>query len=151
VYNGRNKLMAINEHFMSEQNILEAVASLKLKNCEGYDRIPQRILIDGLHTLEKPLSTLFDKIYNSKDIPEQWLFGKVMPVYKKDEKMNVENFRPIANLCSTSKIFEKLILQRIIHLEEIHKINITHISQHGFKRKQYSWPFYPINNCQSLG
>ncbi len=120
---------------MSEQKILEAVASIKLKNCERYDLIPQRILIDEIHTLGKPLSTLFDKMYNSKDIPEQWLFGKVIPVYKNFEKKNVENFRSIANLCSTSKIFEKLVLQKIIHLEEIHKIDITHTSQHGFQRK----------------
>ena len=44
------------------------------------------------------------------------------------------NYRPIANLCSMSKIFEKLIMQKIIEIEEINKVDLTRINQHGFKR-----------------
>ena len=40
-------------------DIYESVMQLKLKNCEGYDRIPQRILIDGINALIVPLSHLF--------------------------------------------------------------------------------------------
>jgi hypothetical protein len=76
------------------------------------------------------LATLFNKIYKPKHIPEQWLFGKV---FIKDIKMNVENYRLIANPSSTSKIFEKLILQRIIDQKERHNIDITHKSHHGFR------------------
>ena len=32
---------------MTEINVRKAMESLKLKNSEGHDRIPQRILIDG--------------------------------------------------------------------------------------------------------
>ena len=34
--------------FMDPDSIKECVISLKMKNPEGYDRIPQRILIDGV-------------------------------------------------------------------------------------------------------
>ena len=33
------------------------------------------------------------------------------------KKKNIENYCPIANLCSASKIFEKLILKRIMGLQ----------------------------------
>ena len=56
---------------MKESNILEAVMSLKLKNSEGFDRIPQRIIIDGIPKLLKLLCTLFNMIYQTKEIPEQ--------------------------------------------------------------------------------
>jgi hypothetical protein len=46
---------------------------------------------------------------------------------------NIENYRPISNLCSTSKIFEKLILLRIKKLEKFKGIDLTGKSQHGFK------------------
>ena len=36
-----------NEDFMTEWNILEAVNLIKQKNCEGIDRIPQRIRLDN--------------------------------------------------------------------------------------------------------
>ena len=56
---------------------------MKIKNCKGHDRIPQRIIIDGIELLKAPLAVLFDKIYNTKAIPEQWLISKVIPIHKK--------------------------------------------------------------------
>ena len=110
---------------------------LKRKNSEGYDRIPQRVLVDGIEHLLDPLTHLFNLIYNQKKIPEQWLIAKTIPVFKnKGDKKSVENYRPIANLCSTSKIFEKLILKRISDLQKEFNIDITHENQHGFKDKR---------------
>ena len=83
VYNGNRKIFSNNEHFMDEKNIILAIKSLKSKNCEGHDRIPVRILIDGIDHLIKPLTYLFNKIYVTKTIPEQWLISKVFPVHKK--------------------------------------------------------------------
>ena len=37
---------------MMENEILSAVKSLAVKNLEGHDRIPQRILIDGYEILK---------------------------------------------------------------------------------------------------
>ena len=60
---------------MSENEILEYVKQLKLKNCEGYDRISQRFLIDGFSILINPLTKRFSLIYSTKRIPEQWLIA----------------------------------------------------------------------------
>ena len=62
VYNGKRKIWTVDHHFMSIDNILEAVKSLKSKVSEGYDRIPQRILVDGNEILKYPLSYLFNQI-----------------------------------------------------------------------------------------
>ena len=135
VYNGKTKLNAQSENFMTEPDILLAVKSLSLKNCEGHDRIPTRILIDAIEILKNPLSVLFNRIYETKQLPQQWLISKINPIHKKGVTSNVENYRPISNLCSASKIFEKLILLRLQKLEDLHKVDITGKSQHGFKRK----------------
>ena len=59
VYNGHPKMTTVNADFMTAVDILECINQLKIKNCEGYDRIPQRILIDGINVLIGPLSKLF--------------------------------------------------------------------------------------------
>jgi hypothetical protein len=133
VYNGTQKLTPTDLDFMQESDVETAINSLKNKNCEGHDRIPVRILADGKLLLLKPLTQLFRKIYQTRQIPEQWLISKIIPIHKKGQMKNVENYRPIANLCSCSKIFEKLILQRIRKLEFDNKIDLTGKSQHGFK------------------
>ena len=66
VYNGRQKIIATDEMFMTGDKILESIKGLKLKNTEGYDRIPQRIIIDGGMVLCKPLENLFRLIYRDK-------------------------------------------------------------------------------------
>ena len=69
---------------MLPENILPVVISLKIKNCEGHDYIPQWILLDWIDFLKNPLFTLFNKIYIQKIILEQWLISKVIPIHKKD-------------------------------------------------------------------
>ena len=64
---------------MTENDVLLAMKTLKNKNCEGHDQLPLRILADGTQYLLKPLSKLFNLIYKTKEIPEQWLISKIIP------------------------------------------------------------------------
>ena len=56
IYNGRTNFFSNNAFFMDKEAVLDCVASLKIKNSEGYDRIPQRILKDGIGKLIIPLT-----------------------------------------------------------------------------------------------
>ena len=134
VYNGTRKLHSNPENFMTPENVYKSIKSLKSKNCEGFDRIPVRILTDGINEITPVLSHIFNLIYKQKQIPDQWRVSKVIPLFKKGNPNMIENYRPISNLCSTSKIFEKLILQRLNELETINNISLTGKPQHGFKK-----------------
>ena len=134
VYNGTRKIHVQNENFMTPENVILAIKSLKLKNCEGFDRIPVRCLIDGMVFISPILSHLFKLIYMHKTIPQQWKISKVIPLLKKGNPTKIENYRPISNLCSCSKIFEKLILMRLNQIENVQNISLTGKSQHGFKK-----------------
>ena len=119
---------------MTKENITACLKELKTKNCEGFDRIPLRILKDGADVLSGPFSVLFSKIYKTKIIPDQWKIAKVIPLYKKGDKSEMSNYRPISNLCSASKVFERLILKRLEQIEKDNDIDLTGKEQHGFKK-----------------
>ena len=136
VYNGSRKINEQDKNFMTRENIRNAISTLKLKNSEGFDRIPQRILIDGMQLLIEPFTVLFNQIYSSNIIPEQWSMSKITPIFKKGDRTNITNYRPISNLCSMSKVFEKLIMQRIHEIEDSNNVDLTGAKQHGFKRKR---------------
>ena len=136
VYNGKKKTNATNKMFMDICSVKECIKSLKIKNCEGFDRIPQRILVDGAEVLDKVFAGLFERIYDECTVPAQWLVSKTIPIYKnKGEKNDISNYRPISNLCSSSKIFEKLILKRILEIQVEDGVDLTGTSQHGFKKR----------------
>lgn len=134
VYNGKRKILSPELMFMTPENIKECIKTIKVKNCEGHDRIPQRIIVDGVDYLTAPLTRLFSLIYSQNKIPQQWLMAKVNPVFKKGNKNNIENYRPISNLCSISKVFEKVILKRIMQIQTENKVDLTGVPQHGFKQ-----------------
>ena len=56
-------------------------------------------------------------------------------IIKPNWKLNqIENYRPIAGLCSASKIFERLILNRIRDLEFLNNVTLAGKQQHGFTK-----------------
>ena len=134
VYNGEKILNSTNENFMTEYNILQILKTLKIKNCEGFDRIPLRVFNEGAEILIAPLAKLFQLIYSEKRIPEQWKTAKLIPLHKKGAKEDISNYRPISNLCSMSKIYEKLILQQLLKIAKENNVDLTGDSQHGFKQ-----------------
>ena len=79
--------------FMNSDDIMLCVKSIKIKNSEGYDRIPQRVLTEGITYFLAPLTKLFQLIYRDKMIPEQWRMSKIVPIHKKGSKQVIENYR----------------------------------------------------------
>ena len=136
VHNGTKIIQSENSNFMTETEVSTCLKELKTKNCEGFDRIPLRILKEGAPILSRPLSVLFHKIYVTKKIPDQWKIAKVIPLHKKGDKHEMINYRPISNLCAASKVFEKLILKHLMQIEEENNINLTGKQQHGFKKNR---------------
>ena len=59
VYNGKFKVICEDKMFMTQSDVKECVLSIKIKNCESFDRIPQRIIVDGIDYLILPLTHLF--------------------------------------------------------------------------------------------
>ena len=77
VYNGKNKIIVQNRNFMQINDVKECMLSLKSKRCEGYDRIPLCIIADACDILLDPFAQLFQKIYATGLIPEQWKVSKI--------------------------------------------------------------------------
>ena len=136
VYNGKKKVDSASKNFFTEENVSKAMQNLKDKTCYGIDNIPVKILKDGYDILLKPYHRLLNKIYEQNLIPEQWKTSRVLPLHKKGKKSQIENYRPISNLCAGSKVFERLILTRILKIEEQANCSLTCENQHGFKKER---------------
>ena len=97
---------------MDPVSVKEVLSSLKNKNSEGYDRIPQRILVDGADFLVRSFEGLFERIYYQKTVPGQWLVSKNIPIFKnKGDKNDIENYRPISNLSPRQKYLKSSYLK----------------------------------------
>jgi len=128
-FNGHPNDVIPDGNFFSPQLIGKLLSSIKKSQCAGFDRIPMIYLRDAAEVTSSKIQLLFEKIYNEKNIPEQWKIGKITPIPKKGRKNDVTNFRPITSLCALAKVLERCILNRITSLGDF-----TGQSQHGFKK-----------------
>ena len=59
--------------------------------------------------------------------------AKVLPLYKKDDDTNLNNYRPISLLPVPSKIFDKVVYLQVYEYFNTNKL--FYICQHGFREK----------------
>ena len=79
--------------------------------------------------------------------PSVFKTAKVVPVFKKDSKLNCSNYRPISLLSNIEKILEKLMYKRLYIFLDYN--NIIYDLQFGF-RQQYSTSHVLINITENI-
>ena len=105
---GRNTLTEINIQY---QEILDVISLLNTNKPVGPDRINNRMLKEVMHEVTHPLCLLFNK----SKFPKDWKLAHVIPIFKSGDTSLVSNYRPIALLCTVSKIFEKVVCKYIFN------------------------------------
>ena len=86
---------------------------MKAHKAPGHDNIRNEILISGKNHLKEPIRTLFNTILASGTFPESWCIGHIVPIFKKDDRDKVENYRGITLLSSLGKLFTTIINDRL--------------------------------------
>ena len=81
------------------------------------------------------LAELFNKCLKESCFPDCWKVSSVVPVFKNvGERSTAKNYRPVSLLSVVSKVFEKLVNNRIVdHLEKFDPFSNF---QYGFRSSQ---------------
>jgi len=113
------------------KEIDEINKSLKWKTSYGYDDVPSWIVKLSMPFISSPLIYICNKMLPTGTFPTRLKFSQVYPIFKKGNKIEMSDYRPVSLLTSFSKIFEKVIYNRLIqHTKEN---NIIVMDQYGFK------------------
>lgn len=75
---------------------------------------------------------MFDKIIETGRYPNCLKVAKVIPIFKSGDSADVGNYRPISTLSVFNKIFEKLLVARI--LDFFHRHDVFYNLQYGFRQ-----------------
>ena len=66
------------------------------------------------------LTSLFNSCLTQRKWPTAWKMGDWTPVYKKGDKQEENNYRPITSLIVIDKIFENLLVKQITNRYDSH-------------------------------
>ena len=123
--------------YITEQEIISCLDNLNNgKTPSPSDEITNQY-IKSTKSIMVPIYThLFNLIFESGHIPNAWLEGTIIPLYKnKGSSLDPGNYRPITILSCLGKLFTSVLDRRLTTY--LDQYNIIHENQAGF-RKHYS-------------
>ena len=107
--------------------------NINTRKSVGPFSIPNRVLKEFNKVFAFPISHIFNLSLDSGVFPKKMKIAIVIPVYKKDDSLDCNKYRPISFLPNISKIFEKLIKDRLSKFLEESKCLFP--KQFGFRNK----------------
>ena len=111
--------------------ISKFIRNIKPNKAPGPDGIYARALREGADSILKALELIFKKSFSCSEVPFDWKQANITPIFKKGNRAEVSNYRPIS-LCSiVGKLFERVVRGKVqSHLDTY---NLLKDSQHGFR------------------
>jgi len=79
----------------------------------GPDGIHPRVLRELAEELAKPLSLICQQSWLTREVPGNWTLANVMATYKKGQKQDPRNYRPVSLIFMPGKIMEQFILSAL--------------------------------------
>ena len=120
----------LNRPFSSAE-VSKCIRKLKNGKSYGFDNI----LNEFIKSTEKCMLSIYVKLFNivlqTGIVPDDWVKGMIIPLFKKGEHNNVDNYRGITILSCLGKLFTSVINNRLT--EFVEQSNIIGPEQAGFR------------------
>ena len=112
--------------------VREAIDNLDKKTSPGLDDICNLVVKSCSESLAPILAELINNSFKTGIFPEDLKRAQVIPLHKWDSKADLNNYRPISLLIVFSKIFERIMCNRIYQYLE--HFQLLYSKQFGFRK-----------------
>ena len=116
---------------IQNDEILSLIRNINPNKASGSDGISGHMLRLCDDSVVLPLKIIFENILKTSSYPDLWKLANVTPVYKKNDKQLIKNYRPISLLPICGKIFEKIIFNSLY--KYFNTNNLITKNQSGFR------------------
>ena len=121
-----------NNIIITDLCVHKRLLELKEEKSMGPDGIPAILLKNTADFISKPLSIIFNQSLSEGKLPSIWKTANVIPIFKKGDKTNPNNYRPISLTPICVKILEKILRDPLMNFLE--DTNFFSESQFGFRK-----------------
>ena len=110
----------------------KGVLKLNIHKASGADGLSARVLKECSSEISPMLALIYNESLAQGTVPDDWQQENVAPVFKKGEKYNAANYRPVSLTCICCKTLEHMIASNIN--KHLAFESILADCQHGFRR-----------------
>jgi hypothetical protein len=95
-----------------------AIKKLKNHKSPGNVQLPAELFKAGGRTIRCEIHKLIISIWNKEELPDERKESTIVPIYKKGDKTDCNNYRGISLLPTTYKVSSNILLSRLIPYAE---------------------------------
>ena len=114
-----------------QHDVIQAIKSLQNKK-GNINELPVHLFKENKEIFSIPLSILFNQSVETGKFPTKFKHATVIPIFKKGNREEIGNYRPISLLNIFSKVFEKLMKNNLLNF--LSKKAIIIPEQYGFRQ-----------------
>ena len=119
---------------MTKKELYSVIDSLDNNKAAGPGEFSIRLIKSGKLAIGAHLQFALNQCIKENVFPTKMKLAYVTPIFKKGDKLDSTNYRPISVTPSFAKIFERLLLTQIMEFIDKHKI--INKEQFGFQKKK---------------
>ena len=120
----------VNTVNITVDDMSNALSSLKINKSPGPDGLHPRVLKELSKELAYPLKCIFDLTIKTGKLPDKWKVAEVRPIFKKGNKTQPGNYRPVSLTSIVCKVFEGFV--RNVLMRHLIDNNLLAEEQYGF-------------------
>jgi len=122
---------------VTDETVFKKLVSINTKKSMGHDMLPPKLIKLGAKHLHRPIRYLVNMSFSTSEFPNDLKAAEVTPIFKKNDRLKKENYRPISVLPCFSKIFESICIDQLsLYFESLFAPSLS-----GFRKS---------HNCQHV-
>ena len=116
---------------LEQETVFKIISKINSKHSCGHDDISTILMKNICPLILSPITLILNQSLSTGIFPDRLKIAKIIPLFKKEDPHQLDNYRPISLLPAFSKIFEKAVFIQLY--EYFNKNNLLYKSQYGFR------------------
>src|SRR6218665_2836050 len=114
----------------TKENVVEQLKKLKTDKSPRIDELHPKFLHEGREEIGEVLAQIFNKSMQTGDVPQEWRDALIVPLFKKGNRSDPGNYRPVSLTSVVCKVMERIVKDNVV--EQLNEYDVIKGSQHGF-------------------
>ena len=110
---GASPFSSIWDITVDPKGVAKLLDGLNVHKAPGPDGLNARVLKECSNEISPILALIFNESLARGDVPDEWRQANVSPLFKKGEKYDAANYRPVSLTCISCKTLEHILVSNI--------------------------------------